>query len=134
MRNTETNATFKISGLNASETITLNSDLLMANRLVLDGATQKVTITDMTWSGLIGSTFTITRNGIKVFASVGDAPHQIIFFDMDFNENQEQTSDIVVTITGEAYVYVGMRKVSGYKQTAEPELFGIYDNPLVAGS
>lgn len=134
MRNTETNATFKISGTNVTETIDLQTDLLIPNRLVLAGATQTVTITDMTWSGMAGSTFTITRNGVKIFGSVADAPHQIIFFDMDYNENQEQTSDIVVAITGEAYVYVGMRKVSGYKQTTETELFGQYDNPLVAGS
>jgi hypothetical protein len=50
-------------------------------------------------------------------------------------ENIEEASDIVVTISGaQAECWLKLRKVSGYKTTIEPEQFGPYDNPAVAGS
>lgn len=135
IKNSESTATVKISGTAVTETITLNSDLLVANRLVLNGGTQKVTITDILFTGQTGSSFTITRNAVKVFGSVCDqGPGVINFADVDISELEQATSNIVVTTVGECYVYLGLHKVSGYSQTFESAQFSIYDNPSIAGA
>ena len=132
LTNTESSAGVKISGTGASETISLNSDLLVANRLVLDGATQIVNIDTITWAGNLNSVIKISRGGADIITLLGEQPNQIVFDQLGFNESQNNTSNIVVTITGEGYLYLGLRKVSGYKQTYNPGLLGIYDNQSIA--
>ena len=52
-----------------------------------------------------------------------------------FRDNTENSSDIVVAISGaEAHIYLTLRKVSGYATKVETAQFGSYDNPAVVGS
>jgi len=56
------------------------------------------------------------------------------FNDMGFTDNVENDSDIDVVITGDAQLYLVLRKVDGFSTTVEIEQFSVYDNPAVAGS
>lgn len=50
-------------------------------------------------------------------------------------ESIEDSSDVVVTISGaQAECWLKLRKTAGYKTTIEPEQFGHYDDPSVAGA
>lgn len=134
LRNTETFAAVKIWGATSVETVDLDVDLIIANRLVLDGDTQTVNIMSVTWAGAADSLIEITRNGVDVITLDGEAANTFSFDNLGFNDNVENTSDIVVTITGDGYLYMALRKAGGYKQTFEPEIFGSYDDPTLSGS
>jgi len=102
----------------------------------LDGSTQAVNITGVNWTGGTGGVITITRNNVVVM-TLQSAAAGMIFFDGQTMppENTENTSDIVVSVSGaQSECWIKLRKVSGYKTTIEPEQFGPYDNPSVAGS
>lgn len=131
LRNTETSASVKFWGAGAVETIDLQTDLLIPNRLVLDGATQKVNIMSFTWSGITGSSIKVTRGAVDIFTMDGGNAAQFVFDNMLFTDSVANTSDITVTITGDAYLYMVLRKESGYAQTVQNGPFGVYDDPNV---
>ena len=79
LTNTESSAGVKISGTGATETISLNSDLLVTNRLVLDGAIQTVNIDTITWAGNLNSVIKIARGGVDIITLLGEQPNQIVF-------------------------------------------------------
>lgn len=136
LRNTHQEAVIKVSGEAATtETIVL-ADLVTTPGQVLDGATQTVNIVGVTWTGQNATEITVTRNSVVVMTlpSTGSAT-------IDFGgqalppENTENTSSIEVSIAGgQGEVWLKLRKVGGYKTTIEPEQFGPYDDPTVAGS
>lgn len=126
----------KVAGTAAAATISLASDLLPATGQVLDGATQTVNIAGIQWSGVTGGLVQVTRNSIPVISLVTDNANYFDFTGQDMvPETTSNTSNIVVTISGaQAECWIKLRKVGGYKTTIEPEQFGPYDNPAVAGS
>lgn len=135
LKNTETQAVVKLSATAGStDTITLGTDFLVPNRVVLDGKPFKVNITDISFAGLASSSFTITRNAVQIFASSASDPTQFMFSELDFVDSQESASDLVVAITGNATVYINFRKQQGYVKTFEPEIYGPLDNPSIAGA
>jgi hypothetical protein len=135
LRNVHQEAAVKVAGTVASATIDLSVDLLNTG-LVLDGDTQAVNIVGVVWTGNTGGVITITRNDVTIM-TLQAAAAGMLYFDGQtmVPESVENTSDIVVNISGaQAECWLKLRKVSGYKTTVEPEQFGHYDNPSVAGS
>lgn len=124
----------KVAGTAAASTITLAS--LVAAGQALDGATQTVAIIGVTWTGAATGVITITRGGVTVMTLQADASNMFYFDGQTMvPDTIGSTSDIVVTISGaQAECWLKLRKLSGYKTTVEPEQFGPYDNPAVAGS
>ena len=102
----------------------------------LDGDTQTVNITGATWTGANNGIITIARGGVTVMTLQANAAGQLDFAgQMMIPDPIANTSDIVVTISGaQAECWLKLRKVSGYKTHIEPEQFGSYDDPSVAGS
>jgi hypothetical protein len=135
MKKVHQEAIIKVAGTDAAATIDLSADLVAAGQ-ALDGATQKVSIVGVTWTGAADGIITITRNSVVVMTLQANAAGALYFDGQTMiPENIEEASDIVVTISGaQAECWLKLRKVSGYKTTIEPEQFGPYDNPAVAGS
>lgn len=135
MKKTHQEAVIKIAGTAAAATVDLSVDVTAAGQ-VLDGDIQRASITGVTWTGGTNGVITITRNNVVVMTLQANAAG-MMFFDGQtmIPDNTEEASDIVVTISGaQAECWLKIRKVSGYKTTVEPEQFGSYDNPAVAGS
>lgn len=136
LKKTHQEVIVKIAGTSGTQTISLADDLFPATGQVIDGATQTVNITAVSWTGETASVATVTRNSVRVFTLPGGASiGQIEFNGQSMAaENTENTSDVVVAISGgQAEVWLKLHKISGYKTTIEPEQFGPYDNPLLAG-
>lgn len=135
MKNTHQEAIIKVAGTAASATIDLSADLVAAGQ-VLNGVTQAVNIVGVMWSGATLGQIQILRNSIVVKTMTTDTADYHDYSGQDMiPESTENTSDIVVTISGaQAECWIKLRKVSGYKTTIEPEQFGSYDNPAVSGS
>jgi len=135
VKNVHQEAVVRVAGDSGSATVDLSVDLLNTG-LVLDGSTQSVNITGVNWTGGTGGIITITRNSVVVMTLQAGAAGMIFFDGQTMPpENTENTSDIVVSISGaQSECWIKLRKVSGYKTTIEPEQFGPYDNPSVAGS
>ena len=135
MKKTHQEAIVKVAGTAAAATIDLSADLVAAGQ-VLDGDVQKVSITGVSWTGASDGIVTITRNAVTVMTLQANAAGMMYFDGQSMiPDNIEEASDLVVTISGaQAECWLKLRKVSGYKTTVEPEQFGSYDNPAVAGS
>lgn len=131
LRNTETIASVKFWGAGSTETLDLQTDLIVPNRVVLDGGTQTVNIMSFTWSGAPGSTVKVSRAGTDIMTMDGGAAAQLVFDNMLFTDSINNTADITVVVTGDCYLYMVLRKQGGYAQTFQPGPFGIYDNPNV---
>lgn len=135
LRKTHQDAVVKVAGTAAAETISLSTDLLPPGQ-VLDGVTQTVNIVGVNWTGAADGVVTITRNNVTIMTLQANASGMLMFDGQTMvPDSIESTHDIVVTISGaQAECWLRLRKVSGYKTTIEPEQFGSYDNPAVAGS
>lgn len=113
----------------ASETFDLDVDALLSTE-VIEG-TVKVNMTEVSWSGAAGSSFTLTRNSVQIFAA-GEHPATIIF--SGYVDGINNTSDIVASLTGNVHVYLTLRKNSGFETKIETAQFGPYDDPNARGS
>lgn len=134
LRNTNQEAIVKIAGTAAAATIDLSADIVAASQ-ALDGATQTVNITAVTWAGVAGSTISIARNSTNVLTLAGEAAAELQFNESGFVDTENNTSDIVVTIAGgEAQCYLILRKTGGYATKVETTVFGAYDNESQVGS
>jgi hypothetical protein len=134
LKNTGLDAVVKVDGTAAAETIDLDVDLLHTSQ-VLDGATQTVTITGLTWTGAANGIITITRGSATIATLQANAAGYLHFTGQDMvPDNVNATSDIVVTISGaQAECWLRLKKISGYKTKFEPEQFGSHDDPTKAG-
>ena len=134
LKNTENETVYKLSGAGTT-TIALNTGDILAPTQLVDGSTQKVDITGITWTGAADALITITRNSV-VIATLPAASSN--FLDMSGQmmpaDSTERTSPVVVVITGQGELWLRLRKVSGYKSKVELAEFGSYDNPAQAGS
>jgi hypothetical protein len=135
LKKTHQEAVVKVAGAAAGETISLSADLLPTGQ-VLDGSTQTVNIVGVQWTGAIGGIVTISRNSVIIMTLQADAAGVLEFGGQAMiPDTIENTQDILVTMSGaQAECWLKLRKVGGYKTTIEPEQYGSYDNPAVAGS
>lgn len=135
IKKTHQEAVVKVAGTAAAATIDLSDDLVASGQLV-DGATQKVSITGLTWTGGADGLITITRNNVVITTLQANAAGMLYFDGQSMPpDTVSDTYDIVVTISGaQCECWLKLRKLSGYKTTIEPEQFGHYDDPTQAGS
>lgn len=134
---THQDAVVCVRGHSGSAVIDLDVDLLIGTQVI--SGTPTVNIVGITWTGSPAGSADVTRGQAspKLAVVPGAAPGELDFSGQnmvpitDFN-----TTDITVTIAGvdEMQVWLRLRKVDGFATTVEPEQFGHYDNPNVAGS
>lgn len=133
LRKTPQKVAVKVAGGAGADTITLATDLLHPTEVV--SGTPTVNILGFHWSGASNGVATITRNNTVIATLAGAAAGELIFSDAEFSDNVNNTSNIVVTITGDQMeVWMLLRKQSGYTSKIETAEFGSYDNPNVVGS
>lgn len=133
LKNTNQETVVKVAGTDAAVTIDLQTDCL-ASTQALDGVTQTVNIISANWTGLPSSTITVSRNSVTVLPITGDQPQNLDLAGQGYVDTVENTSDVVVTITGTAAIYLVLRKVSGYATKVENATYGIYDDPTRVGA
>ena len=137
MKQTHKDVNIKIAGA-TGDSGTLDISTLLATGQELDGATQRVNILAAQWTGNATGVLTLTRNGVIVMTLQSTPAGQITLDDGTYvPDNIENSSDIgwsITGTTGQIEAWIRLRKESGYKTQVEPEQFGSYDNPLVAGS
>ena len=133
LKNVNQETVIKIGGVDGSATIDLQTDCL-ATTQALDGSTQTVTITGAYVAGSLSSNIAITRNGVTVLSFAPENNGKFQLNDSGFVDTQEATSDITVAITGTAFIYLTLRKVSGYATKVETATYGIYDDPTRIGA
>lgn len=126
---TETQAVIKITG-SGTETITM-ADLLSTTQVV-SGDAYSVGINYLQWT--VGTSATIVRNGVNVFELFTNTGN----FDLSgyggCTDYTQASQPIAITIVGGGTVFIILRKETGFRSKIEPEYFGSYDNPNVAGS
>tara|TARA_R110000772_G_scaffold230785_1_gene341525 strand:- start:2612 stop:3028 length:417 start_codon:yes stop_codon:yes gene_type:complete len=127
----DTEAVVKVSGANDAATIDI-STLLPATQ-ALDGATQTVNISAIQWAGDTASIMTIARNSVNVMVVDCTGSDEMLFA-AGYSESSNNTSDIVVTVTGNVAAYFTLRKISGYANKIETAQFSIYDDETAVGS
>ena len=140
LKKTDTHAVVKIgntTGSSVTETITLKTDLIDAAKEVVGvGISPVVTIVNIQWTGISGTTFSISRGGNVIFNGdvVGSSPMN--FNEFGYVDNEGDTSDIAVTIDGSSkgQIYLGLRKQSGYTPFVENATYGAYDDPTRLGA
>lgn len=128
LRKTNNSAAFKITD---TQTISLAVDCLLTGK---ESAVSPVcNISRFLWSGAAASTITVTRNSVKILDIAASAGCNLDFSQCEFNDNVENTKDIVVTITGNAQLYIVLKKQSGYNTFIETEQYSVYDDETKIG-
>jgi hypothetical protein len=126
----------KVEGTNTDEYILL-SELIPVGQVQFGlVANTRVNIVGVTWTGDNGSVITIKRNNVTIMTLQANASNQLDFGgQLMVPDTIANNNDIVVSISGgQAECYLKLHKVGGYRTTIEPEQYGPYDNPDVAGS
>jgi hypothetical protein len=118
------------TGTNQTSTFDLDIDALLSTEVV--EGTVKVNIIEIHWAGLANSHFHLERNSVKIFAAQGSDADQFIF--SGFVDGVQNTSDLTISMNGEIYVYVVLRKNSGFESKIETAEFGSYDDNTARGS
>lgn len=124
---TNTEAIIKIAGTVASETITLDVDLLMAaNEQLITTANgypanvaRRVNLAAVVCTGLPNGIATIVRNGITLY-TIQTSTMQMLDLQGDpfIPDNIQNDQNLVVTISGaQTEVLLYVKKVAGYKTT-----------------
>lgn len=131
LRLTNVSAGLKCSGA-GTHTITLNTQLLKSSEVIQ--GTPKVNIQKVVWCGAAASTINITRSATSIMDINSATAGQVDFSTFEMNDSTNNTADIVVTITGNAQIWLTLRKITGYATKIEPEQFGPYDNTATQGS
>lgn len=134
LKKTESKVAVKLHGNSINETVSLATDCLASTEALTAGGTPAVNILAMHWTGDPASVVTITRNSVVVATLPCAAAGELIFADTDFTDTVENTSNIVVTSTGLAQVWLVLRKAGGYSSKVETAQFSIYDNTNAVGS
>jgi len=131
----ERDAVVKVAGDAGSATIDLQTDLKKTNEVVA-GATQRVSIAGVQWTGTADAVVTIARNAVTILTlNCGAAGALEMNGQTMIPDSIQDDQDIVVTITGTAAeLYIRLKKNSGYTSGSEPSIYGQYDNPAVVGS
>ena len=137
LKNTETVTVVKVSGTSGTtnETVTLATDIMSATQVV--SGTPTAPISHLQWSvqGDNGaSKITITRGGTQVIALYDNGNVFDFSGNGGFAETTGETSDLAITIVGNATAYITLRKSGGYASKVETAQFGAYDNTTVTGS
>jgi hypothetical protein len=139
LKKTQTDVVIKLGGVSGdTATIDLDgADVVTSTEVAGAAGSQVVNVIGVSWTGNAEAQVTVTRNSKRIFTLPCGAPNQ---FDFDGQtmapDSTENTSDIVVafTGTGNAEVWLKLRKSSGYDTKIETGAFGVYDDTTVVGS
>jgi len=136
LKKTHQEVVVKVAG-GGGTNVTISLAELISNGQELDpsAANQEVAILAAQWTGTVDGIATISRNATTIM-TLQSTPAGIITLDDGtfVPDTVNATSDIVVTTAGVSVeVWLRLKKLSGYRTLIEPEQFGHYDNPLVAG-
>ena len=136
LRNTNTKVSAKLAFTTSGDlTIAVATDVIDAAKEVLtSGGTPTVNIVAMWWSGAAGEVLTVTRNSVIIVTLPCGSPGSFDFEDVHFVDPIGNTSDIVVSSTGLAQLYITLRKVTGYSSFVENATYGAYDDPTELGA
>ena len=134
LKKTESKVAVKLHGATLNETVSLAVDCLATTEALTVGGTPTVNILGMHWCGATDAVATITRGGVKVAILQANSSGELMFLDTDFADSIGNTSDLVVTSTGEMQVWLLLRKVTGYSSKVETSVFSVYDNTNAVGS
>jgi len=127
-------AVFKFSGAGTT-TISLSGTEILGPNQVTDGDTQTVDIIGFVCTGVADGVATITRNGNVIATCLSSASNYIdLAGQILVPDSTEHTSNIAVTITNQAELWLRVRKVSGYKSKIEHDIYGQYDDPTRIGA
>lgn len=128
LKQTETQAVVKVSGLNDSASFSLATDLLSSTMELHPTVPQKVEIQFVQWSVGPSDKITVTRNGVSVLNCYQNG---VLDFagNGGFNETSQDTHDFTVTIAGEGGIFLTLRKAAGYISKIQPWKYGQYDDP-----
>ena len=134
LKSTDAEVVVKVAGTDGSATISLATDTPAANQVV-DGSTQTVNITGLSWTGAANSQIQIVRNSVIVATVIGETAAQFDFAgQMMTPDTTQNTKDLVVTISGaQAECWIRLKKIGGYKSKIETAIFGSYDDPTAVG-
>lgn len=132
LKKTQQEVVVKVEGdaTNNVATIDLDVDLVASTEAAGAAGTQVVNIVGMQWTGAAGGVITIQRNTTVVAILQANSAGELDFGgQMMTPENTNNTSDIVVTISGAAaQCWLRLRKSAGYNTKIQPEQYGIYDD------
>lgn len=131
----ERDAVVKVAGGAGTATIDLQTDLKKTNEVVA-GATQRVSIAGVQWTGTADAVITIARNSTTILTlNCGAAGALEMNGQTMIPDSIEDDKDIVVTVTGTAgELYIRLKKNYGYTSGSETSVYGQYDDPAVVGS
>ena len=131
LKNTNQEAVVKVSGAGTG-TINLTTDLTNAQQSV--SGTPTVNIVTANWVGAPNSTIVISRGATVIMSIPADAPQLLDFTGQGYCDTIANTSNISVVVTGEAAIYLTLRKVAGWIPFAESAVYGAYDDPTRVGA
>ena len=133
---THKEAIFKFSH-DSDETITL-TDLACTGQEIDGESDQVVNIVSANWVGAPGSTIVVTRGTGEtaevVWSIPADQPQNMNFEGEGYVDTTGNNKDLYVSITGEAAIYMTLRKESGYLTQVETEKYGAYDDETRIGA
>ena len=99
IRQTHQEAVIKVWGA-ASTTEVIDIQALLATGQALDGSTQTVTVTGVTWTGTADAIATVTRNTETIMTLQANAAGMLLFDGQTMPpESRQATYDISVAIT-----------------------------------
>jgi len=141
---THQEAVIKVWGdAETTETIDI-SDLAASGQELIPEGTPVVNIISATWSGENETVIAVERDiliedtptptNVMTLPATGSST---LYFDGQTlpPETTGNNTDISVEISGgKGELWLKLRKVDGYRTTIEPEQFGPYDDPTVAGA
>lgn len=126
LRLTNQEAIIKVDGAIGEVTVSLATDLKLANE---DVASPSVNILAMQVTGLAGGIAKIERNSVTLYQmEAGATPLDLLALG-GVSDNTLSTHDIKITTSGaETQVILKLRKNSGYTSYLQSATYGIYDN------
>jgi len=135
LRNTNQETIIKFSGGSAdSGTITI-ADLGCATQ-VRNSDTPKVNMVRIMASGQVNAaSFIINRNSTVFFVGAPAAAIEFDFTSNGFSDSQNNTSNFDFTVNGSTVTgYITLRKIAGWDNKVENEVYGAYDDPTRVGA
>jgi hypothetical protein len=135
IKNVHQESVVKLTGTTAdSGIINLAVDLPAVGQIV--SGTPEVVITGIGWTGNPAAVITITRNAVIIATLPCTGSNYLDMSGQDLPpDNVQSTQNLTVSFAGGiGEVWIKMKKINGYATTIEPEQYGSYDNPSVAGS
>lgn len=135
LKNTHQETVVKVWGA-AGVTETIDISTLLATGQALNGATQTVNITGVSWTGATNGIVTVSRSTDTIMTLQANAAGMLYFEGQSMPPDSIQaTADIAVAITGAACeCWIKLRKVSGYATMIEDATYGAYDDPTRIGA